>query len=116
VQTTQGAHALHILKVTNKGIYRLLVDAVILERKFFQFTAAGIVVQIVGICHTGLLQHADHVGQHFLVQFTAELDIHSTACHIGGDGHRAKSAGFGDDLRFFIMFARVQYLVRYAAF
>ena len=54
-------------------------------------------------------------GQNLFGQLTAQLDIHTAASHVGGDGHRAKRAGSGDDLAFFGVLAGIQHLVRDAA-
>ncbi len=43
----------------------------------------------------------------------AELDVGAAAGHVGGDGHRARHAGLGDDVGFLLVIARVQHLVRH---
>ena len=42
----------------------------------------------------------------------AELDVGAAARHVGGDGDGAGLAGLGDDLRFLLVIARIQHIVR----
>ena len=42
----------------------------------------------------------------------AELDVGAAARHVGGDRHRARHAGLGDDVRFLLVVAGVEHLVR----
>ena len=46
------------------------------------------------------------------VDVAAELDVGAAAGHVGGDGDGAAAAGLGDDLRFLLVVAGVQHLVR----
>ena len=50
--------------------------------------------------------------QHFHLDVAAQLNIGAAPGHVGGDGHRAELAGIGNDLRFLLMLARVQDVMR----
>ena len=47
------------------------------------------------------------------LEIAAEFDVGAAAGHVGGDGHRARRAGLGDDLRLLLVEARVQHRVRH---
>jgi hypothetical protein len=44
---------------------------------------------------------------HFLV----DLDIRTTTCHVGGDGHFSRTTGFSDNFGFPLVLFGVQYVV-----
>ena len=46
------------------------------------------------------------------VGIAAELNVGAAAGHVGGDGHTARHAGLGDDLRLLLVVARIQHLMR----
>ena len=46
------------------------------------------------------------------LEIAAELDVGAAAGHVGGDGHRARHAGLGDDVGLLLVVAGVQHLVR----
>ena len=64
---------------------------------------------------TRLAQHAVDSRDHFLRDLAAEFDVHTAACHVGGNRHRAERARARNDLRLFGMLARIQHLMRHAA-
>ena len=50
-----------------------------------------------------------------LFHFGCQLDVGTAAGHVGGDGHLARTSGFGDDLRFQLVLFGVQYVMFDAA-
>ena len=52
---------------------------------------------------------------HLHLEVAPELDVGAAAGHVGGDGHRARQTGVGDDIGLLLMLARVQDRVRNAA-
>jgi hypothetical protein len=50
------------------------------------------------------------------VQIAAQLDVGAAAGHVGGDGHRARLPGLGDDEGFLLVIAGVQHRVRNSCF
>ena len=70
---------------------------------------------IVGIGSGFLSKHLIYPREEAFREFTSQLDVHTATCHVGGDRHRAKGTGAGDDERFFSVLARVQHLVGDAA-
>ena len=51
-------------------------------------------------------------GRHAHLEIAAELDVGAAAGHVGGDGHGARHAGLRDDLRFLLVIARIEHVVR----
>ena len=49
---------------------------------------------------------------HQHVGVAAQLDVGAAAGHVGGDGDGARPAGLGHDLRFLVVEARIQHVVR----
>ncbi len=59
-----------------------------------------------------LLGDRREIGAQAHFEVAAELDVGAAAGHVGGDGHRARPPGLGDDVGFLLVIARVQHVVR----
>ena len=70
---------------------------------------------IEGFGEAGAAEDAVHGRDDLLGDLAAELDIHATAGHVGGNGDRSKGACAGDDLRFLGVLAGIQDLMRNTA-
>ncbi len=110
VQAAQLAHFFHIFHVNQELLDGFFIDAVLFGGQVLQQGAALGVGQVVGV---GIAagQHTVDVPQDFFGQLAAQLDIHTAAGHVGGDGDGPIRARAGDDDGFFIVLARVEHLV-----
>ena len=70
-------------------------------------TAAQLVVDSAGLMALG----ADDIQAAGSPGGVVELDIGTTACHVGGDGHTPVLTGMGDDLCLDLMVLRIQHVV-----
>ena len=93
------------------------VEAAGVERRcFFSPTSACgslaflAICRARGPCRPRSRRRSILAGAH--VGVAAELNVGAAAGHVGGDGHRARHAGLGDDVGFLLVVARVQHLVR----
>ena len=60
---------------------------------------------------SGVLDRGDlALEPHF--EIAAQLNVGAAAGHVGGDRHRARPSGLGDDMRLLLVIARVQHVVR----
>ncbi len=73
-------------------------------------------MQIIGVNNTVLSQQPVHIGQMFLRQFAAQLNIHAAPGHISRNCYRAKRARRGNDFRFLGVFTRVEHLMLHTSF
>ena len=82
-------------------------------------TDLGLDAGDLGVARRLIRELGDDLGHALLHQHldvAAELDVGAAAGHVGGDGDRARPSGLGDDLRFLLVVAGVQHVVRNAAF
>jgi len=112
VQSTQFAHACHVFHVLEKVLHVLCVEGIIFRCKRFQCRKTFFHAHIVWVRHAGIRKDAVDLRKGLLGQLAAQFDVHPAACHVGGNGHRAKGTRPGNDQRFFGMLAGIQHLVR----
>ncbi len=127
VQPAQLAHAFHLGHVAQeKGHFGLVcpqcgrlgrgqrpgLPARQAGEALFQCLPPLAQSQGVGGSHPGVFQHLVDRRQHLLGQLAAQLDIHASPGHVGGDDHAAIRPAPGNDLALLVMVAGVQHQVR----
>ena len=96
MQAAQGTHAGHFFHKLLEGLHRFGVNAVLIRGNLLQGAIKFFIGQVVEI-RLGPAQHPEHVRANAIGKLTAQANIHTTAGHVGGNGHSAKPAGTGND-------------------
>ncbi len=78
--------------------YLRIVKAIVRWVNILQSLPALLLGHIKRIFITRFAKHAVNRRDDLFSKFTAELNVHAAACHVGGDGHCAKRACARNDL------------------
>ena len=107
MQAAQFLHTFHIFEISEKVLYFCIVKTIVGWVHILQCLTAFFSGHIERVVITCLAQNAVHGSDDLFSQFAAKFDIHTAPCHIGSNGHGAKRASIGNDLRFFSVLARI---------
>ena len=115
MQAAQFAHLCHVVHVHQEAIHGFLLALVQLGIQCFDCLQTLRHGHVVGVGVGFLRQHLVDLREQSFGKFTAQLDVHATASHVGGNRHGSKRACASDDERLFGVLAGVQDLVWDAA-
>src|SRR5690606_4952208 len=113
MQTAQFADLFHVFHVFQEVLDLGFVDAVIFRvhgKDGLPALLHGHFKRIFG--GIGASNNPVDCGQDLLGQLTTQLNVHTAASHVGGNGDCAKSAGAGNDLTLFGVVLGVKHVVR----